>query len=527
MGTSSSAHPIGATALESSRTTALEPLSNCPPQSIPVFIDCADPLRRYAFNELLSILGWAPYSTDIRSAALYYGPNPNAAPEAAVRVPLQSSLDSLATGIRFCVIRGIRAPYVAAPAQVIWHQQTRLSFDLFRAAAYWLTLEHEFAISQRDDHGRVPATASPLHPHERLEEPPLHSYANLLAAGLRRIMPGFTAAPRWPGGRQYAVAFTHDVDDPERPDLLPNLLHQLGQLVGRRRREAYWQLRADLRSGHYLDLLKSPTRRPQWDFHDFMQTEARFNVRSAFYFAVERRALRLPGRAGNAIGTRIDDAADPLDVAYDCRHARFRRLFRELHSQHWELGLHAGYRSRDDRTSVRRQRRRLQALADAPFTGVRHHYLRLHPGNPLQTLADDAAAGLEYDSSIGFNDAPGFRAGIALPFRPYDPLARAAGGLIELPLTIADMHLSRTDKWAAIDATLEHLQAIRRLGGLAVLDWHVGHWHSDPAWRAAYFAACQFVAEDSEAWAASPAEIARWWRRRSLAATPRGTAFSA
>ena len=108
--------------------------------------------------------------------------------------------------------------------------------------------------------------------------------------------------------------------------------------------------------------------------------------------------------------------------------------------------------------------------------GQRYHFLRL---DPHRNLAHVEAAGFAYDSTLGFNDAPGFRAGIAHPFRPWNLERDAPRDIVEVPLAAMDVTLSE-ERYLSLSAR----QAGERL--LTLLDWAAEHgggfavlWHSE------------------------------------------------
>ena len=452
----------------------------------------------YAIGQLLRIAGWPEGLTSRAAAAIYYGSDASKGQRAAVWVQPNCAagaalVECLLGSTAEATIRQANGVAVSAG------QGSRLAGDVIAATASCLTLAGERRAVCRDPHGRLPADAGPLPPRERLERPPLHDYAELLAARLRGcgLLP--EPLPRWPGGKHYAAALTHDVDAPEVPRRVGVLLKQM--LLGgpRPRRHPYWDLLAEIRArGLGQGCLFPPTRRREWNFEEICVMEDRHGLRSAFYFAVVNRA------AGHA-----------CDVSYDASRLRYRRLCRRLLSGGWEIGLHAAYATCEDRPPVEYQARRFaQLFGDRP-AGVRHHYLRLDAEEPLRTLATNADAGFSYDTTVGFNDQPGFRMGVALPVEVFDPRRGGGGGLIELPMTLADMHLPKDDIPAAVEAVTRHLQTVRSLGGLAVLNWHVGAWATAPAWRESYAAACRILSEDSDVWVATPREIADWWRQRA------------
>ena len=112
----------------------------------------------------------------------------------------------------------------------------------------------------------------------------------------------------------------------------------------------------------------------------------------------------------------------------------------------------------------------------AEVRGQRYHYLRV---DPHANLAPLPALGLRYDSTLGFSDAPGFRAGIAHPFRPWDVAADRPLDLVEIPLVAMDVTLgeSRYLGLSAREAEGPLLtlldQAAEHGGGFAIL------WHTD------------------------------------------------
>ncbi len=441
----------------------------------------------YALEQLLRIAGWGGGLTSRVASAIYYGHDESRGRHAAIWIRPDPSGGA---------VRPVEGEALSA-----W-SGNRLAVDVLAATASCLTLAGERHAARRDPHGRVPAEAGPLGPRERLERPPLHDYAELLAARLRGsgLLP--EPGPRWPGGKRYAAVLTHDVDAPERSPRVFGLLRQM--VLGGAGRRAYWALREELRArGLGQAGLFPPTRRREWDFAEICGLEARHGLRSAFYFAVVNRA-----------------AGHPCDVSYDAARRRYRRLVRRLLRGGWEVGLHAAYGTCAGRPPVEAQARRYARLFGVRPAGLRHHYLRLDADDPLGTLAASGDAGFAYDTTVGFNDRPGFRLGVALPVEVYDRRRGGGGGLLELPMTLADMHLPKDDVPAAVEAVARHLRAVRTLGGLAVLNWHVGMWGDAPAWREGYAAACRILAADAAAWTATPREVAEWWRRPSVPPVP-------
>jgi hypothetical protein len=185
----------------------------------------------------------------------------------------------------------------------------------------------------------------------------------------------------------------------------------------------------------------------------------------------------------------------------------------------WEVGLHASINARRVPSRVADERATLEsAIPGLQVTGVRHHYWALDPELPERTLWHHVDAGLTYDSSLGIDDAPGFRRGMMWPFRPFDSERGEEVPILEVPPTLMDGAIFRTRVTAEEGRRRieEHIGQVRKFGGAAVLDWHLEQ--LNPArLRGAGPVLGSVLAElagDSDVFWATPAEIASWWRSR-------------
>ena len=218
---------------------------------------------------------------------------------------------------------------------------------------------------------------------------------------------------------------------------------------------------------------------PNWRFAEIAAKESEHGARSTFFVM-----------AGHA--HRADGAAPE---AYD----RLRpRLVETLLGTGAEVGLHGSYRAAEELERLARERALLAQL-DGPLIGQRYHYLRV---DPHRNLAPLAGIGFRYDTSLGFPDALGFRAGIAHPFRPWDFERERPADLVEVPLAVMDATLAE-ERYAGLSAA----EAKPRV--LALLDWAAEHgggfsilWHperfdgpSARGWDRLYFELIEAVRE--------------------------------
>jgi hypothetical protein len=299
----------------------------------------------------------------------------------------------------------------------------------------------------RERHGRFPAGASALDPLD----PPLERLRSAL--GLE--------PPRW-GGARFAVALTHDVDRPWR-------------WTGRGVRNAVGRLRARVVEKDRRDALRearglaaAPVHRlrgtdPNWRFGRIAELEAERGSTST-YFVLAGHAHREDGFA-----PEVYDRLRP-------------RLVETLLEAGAEVGLHGSYKSAEDPARLAAERDALASLA-GELAGQRYHFLRVDPHANLAAVAD---LGFRYDSSLGFADAPGFRAGIMHPFRPWSEELGAPLPLVEIPLALMDttlaepQYLGLTAAQAEAPAMALLDLAAERGGGFAIL-WHTNRFDAPTA----------------------------------------------
>lgn len=299
----------------------------------------------------------------------------------------------------------------------------------------------------------------------------------------------------WPYGAPYAVTLSHDVDQTERYNPSNGWL-----LLRRALRTREWR---GLPRGAFYTLLglwgrlarRGPD--PSWHFERIMAAEKAAGYRSSFYFTP------LATSSGR-------------DPAYDVAHPRLRSVLHQLHGGGWEVGVHGSFHSGRSAEQLRRERERLESILNAPVEGIRQHYLRLHVP---ETFRHQTAAGYHYDSSVGYERAIGFRAGIAAPYHPFDDDAGRALDLLELPMTVMDGPLFwdlGCSSAEAADRTMALLRKIRTQHGLAVLLWHqrVADEKRYPGWWRAYEQLLAYLHKEGSAWVAPGAAVTDWWLAR-------------
>jgi hypothetical protein len=177
-----------------------------------------------------------------------------------------------------------------------------------------------------------------------------------------------------------------------------------------------------------------------------------------------------------------------------------------------ELAVHGINAWRDAAAGVA-EMRELTSLTGQQTAGVRMHWLYFGADSPRQL----ETAGFAYDSTCGYNDAVGYRAGTSQAFR-----LPGTENLMELPLSIMDSALFYPRQMGlAHEDALKRCFAIvtnaRRFGGTVVINWHDRSLAPERLWGRCYQELLDESGRDDRAWFATASEAVEWFRwRRSI-----------
>jgi hypothetical protein len=184
-----------------------------------------------------------------------------------------------------------------------------------------------------------------------------------------------------------------------------------------------------------------------------------------------------------------------------------------------ELGVHGidAWRDADAGHEELQQVTRLTGRATA---GVRMHWLYFQADSPQRL----EAAGFAYDSTWGYNDSVGYRAGTAQVFR-----LPGTERLMELPLSIMDSALFLSSRMAltrsrALEVCREIVANARQFGGTVVVNWHERSLAPERLWEQAYRELLDELSKSDRVWFATGSDAVEWFRwRRSIAFSPAAT----
>ena len=163
-----------------------------------------------------------------------------------------------------------------------------------------------------------------------------------------------------------------------------------------------------------------------------------------------------------------------FDRNYDIRSPKAREAVACVLASGAEVGLHASYEAGRTPELLASERATLEEVARVPITKNRYHFLGWHDPRDGGALA---AAGISWDSTLGYPDVAGFRLGVCHPIPLFDPVLCCPLGIEEHPLIAMDGTLSSREymglsEEAALSYVCRLADTTARYQGEFVALWH-------------------------------------------------------
>lgn len=173
-----------------------------------------------------------------------------------------------------------------------------------------------------------------------------------------------------------------------------------------------------------------------------------------------------------------------------------------------EIGLH-GIDAWFDGSKGEKERDQIAQISGMASVGVRMHWLYFDDNSPIAL----EKAGFSYDSTIGYNETVGYRAGTTQVFKLLQ-----ATKLLELPLHIMDtalfypshLNLTATEAEKQIGAILD---STRMFGGAVTINWHDRSIAAERLWGEVYAHLVKDL-KKREAWCTSAGRAVTWFQQR-------------
>ena len=338
---------------------------------------------------------------------------------------------------------------------VIENQNVTCGIDLFASAFFMLTRWEEYVKTERDQYGRFPASAAWAYRNDLLERPLVNEYADLLWQMLQRL--GWNEPRKT---QRFRLHLSHDVDHPR---LWWSAAHRLRTLAG-----SLWQRRNVREAAWWLQNHMFDTRDPYDIFEEWMDFSERHGLVSHFNFLGRRPVYA--------------DCYYPLD------HPFVRNLIQKINERGHVVGFHPSREAFASPAVFAKELASVQEISALPVRSGRQHYLCFASPHTWQQWS---YAGMEWDSTLGYAEAEGFRCGICRDFPVFNFLTRQMLPLREKPLLAMDVTLAQYRQYTPAQA-YDRLQHLRRqtekYGGEFILLWHNSSWNTYfwAPWREVY-----------------------------------------
>lgn len=310
--------------------------------------------------------------------------------------------------------------------------------------------------------------------------------------------------PPIPSGSEFIVCLTHDIDHP----LLRNHFGDktmLGVLyratIGSvwaafRRRISVGRVAKNVLTAAKLPLVYLGICRDPWSqFDRYLQIEG---GTVGTYFVIPKSGD--PGRK------RDGSVAAMRACRYNVNELR-TQLSRIINAGS-EIGLH-GLDAWLASPVAEQEKDYIAAVIGVVPVGIRMHWLYFDQESPAAL----DHAGFSYDSTFGYNQTIGFRAGTTQAYRPL-----GTANLFELPLTVMDtalfypnyLNLREDEAHSRIAGLVE---SFRRFGGVMTINWHDRSIAPERQWGKFYAELLEFLHRRNP-WFATASSAVAWFRQR-------------
>jgi hypothetical protein len=317
-------------------------------------------------------------------------------------------------------------------------EDSDLPFDIFAATFFLVTRYEEYLDFTPDEHGRFCGSNSLAYRSGFLDLPVINHWVKEFSRVLIRKYQSLSFRQN-----EFSSLVTIDVDEPfayRGKNFMGNIKGLASDFMSR-----------EGNASRRMDCIRGREKDP-FDVFDFLtENIRRNNAEAKFFFPV-------------------GDASD-YDKNPSWKNEEYRQLLKKI-GLLFSIGLHPSFRASTDLPTVIDEVTRLKKIVKQKVLFSRFHFLKINLPASYNNLF---STGIMEDYSMGFHDEPGFRAGIATPFRFYDVSRDVPTNLRIYPFQVMDVTLREYKKYdpqKSIEVIGKLIAETRRAGGLFISIWH-------------------------------------------------------
>ena len=295
--------------------------------------------------------------------------------------------------------------------------QTKINFDFLGMVYFTLGRIEELVDYQGDIHERFRFKDSHAHKHGYIERPFIDEWYRVLCQILYRE----NLIDKIPECDS-KILLSHDVDRPAKyafTDLFLFAKTFVKDVINHQYREAiYLGLNRALKPRQFI------RNDPYNTFDYLMRVSEQAGLKSTFYFL-----------AGKSSKTK--------DADYFLRDKEILRLIKNISDRGHYIGLHPSYNSCLSNKVIEDESSNLSRIlgelgVNQNYVKSRMHYLKFKHPYTYRYLCN---SGIRQNSTMGFAEHAGFRAGTCWPYPVFDPLSQIELPIEESPLIAMDVSL--------------------------------------------------------------------------------------
>lgn len=316
---------------------------------------------------------------------------------------------------------------------IIKNNKIEFNYDILFVSKYLLTCQEEYEIKERDSKERFTAELSLR--KEKVNIPFFNINADILLEAINIVDKSIKVS-----NSNFEIFLTHDVDSINSRNKYV-FLHNTKVLLTNRHiplKERVGNLFLDIIYNRHLQIDK------------YIELETRKKAKSEFYF-IEGEKHRL-GKRYDLIN--IKEQVDKIK-----------------NSPNHIIRIHTNYFSYKDKEKIQNEINQIEKRTGTKVKSCRNHYLRFEIPTTLNILSE---CGIISDSTMGYPDINGFRAGICDSYVPFDLNENRLINIYETPLIVMDgvvmeKNINFDEKWEQLKHNLDY---VIKYNGVASVLFH-------------------------------------------------------
>jgi hypothetical protein len=281
--------------------------------------------------------------------------------------------------------------------------------DLIASSYFMLARWEEIIDTDKDHHQRSTARHSLAWKHHFLQRPIVNEYADLIWYFL--LLAGFKGTRK---KRTFQKIVTHDLDQALLwPDLATSIRHLGGDLLKRRNLQLAISHAKSFYSSYFLGQTD-----PFDTYQKQLELADKYGIRVYFNILVSRESKE--------------------DSALKLSDPRLKEIIHTIETAGHAIGFHPGYNTYHNQEKFNSELDQLQNLVKQKIKTGRQHFLRFEVSTTWKIWDQ---AGMQWDSTMGYSDQPGFRCGTCYTYTVFDCQQRKKLAVQEKPMILMDATL--------------------------------------------------------------------------------------